>query len=228
MKNYKLDEIAKNILILVGQLYIEKQIAVVLGLDKVIISQRTNTLQKYGYLIKERKGTIVELMLTQKGMFEVAKKARIGSNSLTSNDIINETYDPVIRIHNIQLGCDLLNKLKPREPSLFLTKTKFHYKPMCLNNHTEVSFQYRDKLNGMLTCDSLLLLKREVFGRYSELLMQFCDILNDMQSDFEKLESELGIKLKRNKNILCFRILKMEVAFTDNPLAKSINNDKNW
>jgi hypothetical protein len=223
---YKPDRLAEQIIALAGQGFTQKQIADKLGKSQTIVCQRTKTLVKYDYLVKEKYGFITQLTLKSKAIATIAKYVRIPDAPLSAEKASES--DPIIRIHNIQSNFELANELGKMEPPEIFSRTKFRYTPVKLKNHLQANFRCQDKITATLTPNCLLLHKKEEYCRLSELDNFLIDQYENFKDMALELEVKLGIKVLRlDKYTIRFRITKLEIALIDNTLAKIINQKVN-
>jgi DNA-binding Lrp family transcriptional regulator len=226
MRNYKPDKKAYDITILACSGDTQIQIAKELNMTESAVSQRINTLQKYGYLIKNKSGVINTFGLAPLGIALVTEMARRGMQPLCKTDF--ESNEQFVRIHNVEARYDVKTSLRPSKPPLVLSTAKIEYKLVGLKNHSSVLFVHK-KHTVMLTPTSLIVYGQDIVGKSTELNELYLEALDAADSIALDLEAKLGIKLKRlDKNTLIKHLIKLHIALIDNPIAKLINdNDGN-
>ena len=122
-------ETPTQILNLIAKGYLSKQIAEELKVSKAAVSKRLRHLEKKGYIHIQKKGIILELSLTAKGLAEL-NSVGVSQEALpspqeprldTRNPSKKVNYAPAAqskRLHNLGLIYQLIEPLKPSEPVL--------------------------------------------------------------------------------------------------------------
>lgn len=216
MRGLKINKTHIEILRLVHDHLTQHQIAETLHTTQPAMFYRIKALQKYGYLNKVDKGTFVELSLTEKGL-------RVVSDNLTKDLTASTLQTHQYRLHRCEASCTLLTSLPPDMPIYLISSRKIDYEPLGLKNHNSVSFIYKE-IRAELTPTHLIVKCPQLTLPFNEnpekLKAMAMDALTPM---FLEVEKGLGIKLKRlAKDVLALGIVRLEIAMTDNEVAKEV------
>ncbi len=224
-------ETPTQILNLIAKGYLSKQIAEELKVSKAAVSKRLRHLEKKGYIHIQKKGIILELSLTAKGLAEL-NSVGVSQEALpspqeprldTRNPSKKVNYAPAAqskRLHNLGLIYQLIEPLKPSEPVLLLSEQKdIEYTPISLNHNTQAVIH--TTITAKLTTTSLILYAPELYySRGQPSIVAEAQAKQFLDKYAEELEARLNIRLKRiKKDMLYSERMTEESADEQHPLA---------
>ena len=222
-------ETPTQILNLIAKGYLSKQIASELKVSPAAISQRLRTLEKKGLIHIQKKGIILEISLTAKGLAElnsvgVSQDAQPNPQKprrATREPLPTLNSAPSKRLHALGLKYPLIEPLKPSEPILLLNEQRdIEYTPITLTNNTQAVIHA--DITIKLTTNSLILFAPALYySRGQPSIVPEAQAKHHLDKIAEEYEKRLNIRLKRfKKDVLYSERITEESADERHPLAQ--------
>ena len=222
-------ETPTQILNLIAKGYLSKQIASELKVSPAAISQRLRTLEKKGLIHIQKKGIILEISLTAKGLAElnsvgVSQDAQPNPQKprrATREPLPTLNSAPSKRLHALGLKYPLIEPLKPSEPILLLNEQRdIEYTPITLTNNTQAVIHA--DITIKLTTNSLILFAPALYySRGQPSIVPEAQAKKMLDRIAIEYEQRLNIRLKRfKKDVLYSERITEESADERHPLAQ--------
>lgn len=229
-----------EILNLISKGYLSYQIADELKISRVAVHKRLWVLEKDGYIQTKKKGIILELSLTAKGLAGITTVGTIGTGQPSPHKSRGATRTPpqkvnspsipetpnTRRLHALGLKYELLNPLNPSEPILILHEQK-DISPISIGLNHNSQAMIKGDISARLTTHHLILYPPAIYYSRGEPTIKAELQAKILADDYAlELEQRLNIRLRRVKpNVLYSEIITEESADERHPFAEDVASE---
>jgi DNA-binding Lrp family transcriptional regulator len=217
MRRYKINpQHVKLMRLLASGEHSQRDAARLLGVSKSAVNQMVKRLIDHGYLLKRRKGIVVDFALKP---LAIKALAEAGAQNLNSAGLF-------YRIHNFWLTFPLKDPIAKNATQLLLSRNVGYRSSRVLQNHTDTYLSVEDT-GAWLSSSSISIRIPDIDN--IPLGADLKSVVLERQEKVErlvvKLEEMLGIRVKRiSKGVLLATVSNLEVAIKNHPFAKAMND----
>ena len=247
----KLDILAKHILLLAGQGKRTSQIALILNINRVIITQRLKTLEKYGYLNRFKAGNYTQITLNNPATALIAKEGELIAQTLPkapvgiTHPLLAKPQIPPAqpigapqaasqpaeqipkRLHDLEVSFKLLSTLSPDEPPQVAIRSKQAYEEVKMAHHTDAilkNFKLKIRLYPTTVVVYAPDTQVSLESKIGEAISKSLDAVEETINDFE---AKMNLKVKRlDKDTLIGKIITQHIALVNHPFAQWLRTNK--
>lgn len=195
-----------------GNAYPSK-IAKALKLTTPNLSQHLNSLEKKGYLKRQKKGILVEIGLTELGM-QAIKLIPVGMENTLTKPIY-------FRVHDIALSLKLKDSVQPSDKQTLIANSRL----VPMRNHIDLVLQEEGYKARLYPNSLTIILPDFTLPLTADLELATSSIMERLGEIVPKLEEKLNIKVIRlDKDTLKASLVNMHIALTNHKFAETIND----